>query len=161
MKKIVKKIMRISSNLWLSGWLCLVSVLLYPSVVQANTLTNAKKLLQETEQLLQDVRSPLSTRSSHTHPSHTSVRLLNKITGASTIINLSQETPSHTLELEFYMQQCLVEHDNMKLHITVQEKQSTSSESNIIFNGWLITTPSATLSSFLHPVYDITLLQCY
>ncbi len=91
------------------------------------------------------------------------IRGLNKVTSKSLILKVPVGEDLHYFEkLGFFVRSCQkdleIEPTESKALLEIWHKDATGNTDRVFF-GWLF-SPSSSISTIEHPVYDITLVEC-
>ena len=96
--------------------------------------------------------------------SHTSIKVLDKISSKNTLINLKNGENIKYKDLLIKSMKCKNSEfdDNPEIIAYIQVKDSTNKNKDdvFVFNGWMFSS-SPSITPFDHPVYDIWLVGCY
>ena len=96
--------------------------------------------------------------------SHTSLKVLDKISSKNTLIKLKNKEDVKHKDLLIKSMKCKNSEfdDNPEIIAYIQVKDLTKKNNNdvFVFNGWMFSS-SPSITPFDHPVYDIWLVGCY
>jgi hypothetical protein len=96
--------------------------------------------------------------------SHTSLKVLDKISSKNTLIKLKNKEDVKHKDLLIKSMKCKNSEfdDNPEIIAYIQVKDLTKNNNNdvFVFNGWMFSS-SPSITPFDHPVYDIWLVGCY
>ena len=96
--------------------------------------------------------------------SHTSLKVLDKISSKNTLIKLKNKEDVKHKDLLIKSMKCKNSEfdDNPEIIAYIQVKDLTKKNNNdvFVFNGWMFSS-SPSITPFDHPVYDVWLIKCY
>ena len=106
----------------------------------------------------------LSNSQNNLEGSHTSIKILDKISSKNTLLELRNGNLIKYKDLSIKSLKCKNSEfdDNPEITAYIQVKDLTSENNDevFVFNGWMFSS-SPSIKPFDHPVYDIWLVNCY